>query len=170
MRFGQGDIGGINACTAIHVTDQHAHGNGNVGDGNVACAIGHVHKRNRDSLDVGHAIEIDGDLRRPVPAEIGHMPSTRSHHRAPDRDRAREVNDHLIRRAGAAFDSHVAGEWQRDIESTGSAVHLSRERALRHRSRRDIDRTRHAEPAVGGTEVGVSASLGKGVLINRANV
>src|SRR5437667_8507027 len=48
LRFGLGDIGGIDEGTAIHVTDQHAHGDGNVGDGNVACATGHVHKRNRD--------------------------------------------------------------------------------------------------------------------------
>jgi len=62
----------LTPVTAVHITDQHAHGDGNVGDGSVAgaYAIGHVHKRNRDSLDVGHGIEIDGDLRRPFPLKL----------------------------------------------------------------------------------------------------
>src|SRR5438105_15936441 len=81
--------------------------------------------------DVSHATKIDGDLRRPAPAETTHHPGARGHCCALDRDRGREVNNHLIRRAGAAFDPDVASEWQRDIEGPGSAVGLSRERALR---------------------------------------
>src|SRR5437879_6042215 len=82
--------------------------------------------------DVGHATKIDGDLRRPAPAETTHHPGTRGHCCALDRDRGCEVNNHLIRRAGAAFDPHVASQWQRDIESAGCAMSLSREGALRH--------------------------------------
>src|SRR4029077_15774694 len=35
--------------------------------------------------------------------------------------------------AAAAFDSYVAGEWQRDIESASCAMSLSREGTLCHR-------------------------------------
>ena len=76
LRLGQGDIGGINARIAIHITDQHAHGNGNLARG---IAIVHTMERHRDSLNVGYATEIDGDLRRPAPAETAHHPGARSH-------------------------------------------------------------------------------------------
>src|SRR4029077_3154644 len=52
-----------------------------------------------------------------------------------DRDGGGEVNNHLIIVCGpaaAAFNPHITSEWQRDIEGPGSAVDLSRERALRH--------------------------------------
>src|SRR5439155_21990882 len=112
---------------AIHITDQHAHGNGNVAH---VCTIIHVKERNRDSLNVGHASEIDRDL-RPAHAETAHAPGARSHCRALDRDGGSEVNNHLIIVCGsatAAFDSHVASEWQRDIEGASSAMDFSRER------------------------------------------
>ena len=60
LRFSQAHIGGINDGIAIHITDQHAHGNGNVA---AVGAIVHVKERNSDSLSVGHASEIDRDLR-----------------------------------------------------------------------------------------------------------
>ena len=45
----------------------------------------HVKERNSDSLDVGHASEIDRDL-QPAHAETPHAPGTRSRCRAADRD------------------------------------------------------------------------------------
>src|SRR4029077_1717916 len=102
-----------------------------------------------------------------------HAPSARRYCHTVDRDRGGEVNNHLIivcGSAAAAFDAHCPSEGQRNIKSAGSAVHLSRESALGHRSRLDIDRAPHAECTVRGAVVGVSASLRKGVLINRANV
>ena len=90
----------------------------------------HVKERNSDPLDVGHASEIDRDL-RPARAETAHAPGARSRCRAADRDRVREVNDHLIivcSPAAPALHSDAATERQRDIEGSGCAVHLSRER------------------------------------------
>jgi hypothetical protein len=131
LRLGHADIGGIDGGIAIHIAYQHAHGSGNV---TRADAIVHVKERNSDSLDVDHASEIDGDLRRPAPAETAHAPGPRGHCCAADRDRACEVNNHLIIVCGpaaAGFDPDIASEWQVDVERAGCSVRLSRDYAGR---------------------------------------
>ena len=60
LRFGQGNIGGIDHGIAIHITNQHAHRSGNVAH---VCTIIHVKERDRDYLSVGNASEINGDRR-----------------------------------------------------------------------------------------------------------
>src|SRR5207302_2366286 len=57
-----------------------------------------------------------------------------------DCDGVREVKDHLIIVCGpaaAAFDSHVASEWQVDVEWSGAAVDLSGDDLRRYGGRRD---------------------------------
>jgi len=58
--FRLSNIGGVDGGVSVYITNEHTHGNGNVAH---VCAIIHVHKRNCNSLDVGHASEIDRDLR-----------------------------------------------------------------------------------------------------------
>ena len=76
FRLGQADIGGIDDGIAAHITDQNTHRNGNIARGR---AIVHIMKGHSDSLSVGHASEIDGDLRCPAPAETAHHPGARRH-------------------------------------------------------------------------------------------
>src|SRR5439155_15691291 len=61
----------------------------------VCGTIIHVKERNSDSLDVGHASEIDRDL-RPAYAETAYAPGARSRCRATDRDGGGDANNHLI--------------------------------------------------------------------------
>src|SRR6266446_6151941 len=132
LRFGQADIGGVNDGVAIHITDQNAHGNGNITS---ACAVIHVMERDRNSLDVGHASEIDRDL-RPAHAETAHAPTARGYCHTLNRDRVREVNDHLIIVCGSAattFPSLTASQRQRNIKGAGRAVALARSGARRRR-------------------------------------
>jgi hypothetical protein len=50
LLFGQTDIGGIYRAISVHITDQHAHGNGNVA---AVSTIVRVIERNSDSLSCG---------------------------------------------------------------------------------------------------------------------
>ena len=94
----------VHKGVAIGVTDENAHWDSNIAG---VSAIAHIIKGKRDPLSVGHTSEIDGDLRS-ARAEAADAPDTRGYCRAIGRDWGREVNDHLICRAVAAFDSHVA--------------------------------------------------------------
>ncbi len=125
-------------------------------------------KRNGDCLSVGHASEIDGDL-RPAHAETAYAPDTRGYGRAVGRDWRREVNVHLISRAVAAFDSHIAGKWQREIKRARAAVNLSRERAQRHRSRWEFETADTRAPGGRAVALIVFVRVPKGGVIHWIN-